>query len=478
MTQGQVEVTSTTPEAMQAILERQREAFLQRGAPTRAERELQLTKLQQQVLKYQDDIIAAISADFGNRSRHETLLAEIFMVVAGLKHARKRVGKWMRPRRRPIAMEFLPGRGKVHYQPKGVVGIIAPWNYPFQLALGPLAGILAAGNRAMLKPSEFTPRTGALLDRMLSEVFSPEEVAVVQGGPEIGQAFSTLQFDHLLYTGSTRVGRLVMKAAAENLVPVTLELGGKSPVIVSRNYPMEKAVASIASGKLLNAGQTCVAPDYTFVPEGTEDRFVDLFMAKAEEMYPTLRDNPDYTSIVADNHYERINGLVEDARGKDARLFVCNPKDEDLGPVRKIAPTLLLDTTENMAIRQEEIFGPVMPVVTYKDEAEVRDYINRHPRPLAMYYFGNDSTAVENAIENTTFGGGCVNETLFHFGQEELPFGGVGPSGLGAYHGEYGFETFSHAKGVFYQSSLNAAGLLRAPYGRVADRMLGFLIGK
>lgn len=469
---------SNTKERMQAILEKQREAFLRDGPPSREKREANLDKLLAMVRQYDGELREAVAADYCCRSSHETAIGETAMMVSTIKHNRKHVGKWMRPRRRPIAMEFQPARGAVHYQPLGVVGIIAPWNYPFQLAVSPLAGVLAAGNRAMIKPSELTPNVAALLEKCIGATFDEEEVAVITGGPEVGAAFSTLAFDHLLYTGSTRVGRLVMMAAAENMVPVTLELGGKSPTIIDADYPLEKAAASIARGKLFNAGQTCIAPDYAFVPEAQVDRFVDLYLKKAEEMYPTLAANPDYTSIVNEAHYARITNLVEDARHKDARITQHKGHAEDLRAQRKIAPTVIRDVTDDMEVMQEEIFGPVLPVVPYARLEDAKRYVNEHPRPLALYYFGNDSQKARDVIETTTSGGACVNETVFHFAQENMPFGGVGPSGTGAYHGEDGFKTFSHAKSVFYQSSINGANLLAPPYGKIVDVVSKFMIGK
>jgi coniferyl-aldehyde dehydrogenase len=317
----------------------------------------------------------------------------------------------------------------------------------------------------MIKPSELTPKTSELLKKMLGEVFDESEVAVVTGGPEVGAAFSGLAFDHLLYTGSTRVGRLVMKAAADKMVPVTLELGGKSPTIVAEDYPLDKAAASIATGKLLNAGQTCIAPDYVMVPEAKQDAFVEEFKKIATQMYPSLVENPDFTSIVSDSHYERITRLIRDAQEKGAKIVQINPKGEEFTRTRKIAPTIVLGATEDMDIMQEEIFGPVLPVKTFRQIDEAIDYVNDHPRPLALYVFTHDKAQRDKVLNSTTSGGACANEVVMHVAQEELPFGGVGPSGTGAYHGEHGFKTFSHAKSVFYQSRFNLAGMLRPPYG-------------
>jgi coniferyl-aldehyde dehydrogenase len=471
-----IDVETTADDELHRILNKQREAFRRKGAPSYDERIVAIDKVRAQILKYKDEIAEAIRQDFGNRSKHETLLAEVFGSLNPIKHVRKNLRKWMKPERRPISINFKPASGRIIYQPLGVVGIMAPWNYPVYLALVPLVEALGAGNRVMLKPSELTPRTSDLLKKMLGEVFDESEVAVVTGGPEVGAAFSTLAFDHLLYTGSTRVGRLVMKAAADKMVPVTLELGGKSPTIVSDDYPMEKAAASIATGKLLNAGQTCIAPDYVMVPEGKQDAFVEEFRKIATQMYPSLLENPDFTSIVSDSHYERITRLIRDAQDKGAKIVQINPKNETFEGTRKIAPTLVLGVTEDMDIMQEEIFGPVLPVKSVKSVEEAIDYVNDHPRPLALYVFTNDKTRRDKVLNSTTSGGACANEVVMHVAQEELPFGGIGPSGTGAYHGEHGFRTFSHAKSVFYQSRFNLAGMLRPPYGARIEKMLKMLM--
>ena len=459
-----------------AVLEKQRDAFLRDGAPSYQQRMDAIEKVRTQVKKYTDEIAEAISKDFGNRAKQESVMAEVFVTLSSIKHTRKHLKKWMKDKKAPIDLQYRPGRGKIHYQPLGVVGIISPWNYPFQLAIIPIVQALSAGNRIMLKPSELTPNTSELLKKLLGEVFTEEEIATVTGGPEIGAAFSGLPFDHLFYTGSTKVGRLVMMAAAQNLCPVTLELGGKSPCIVGKEADVAKSVDAIIGGKLLNAGQTCVAPDYCFVPQDKLDGFLEAAQAQATKMYPSLAENDQYTSIVSDGHYERITRLIDDARQKGAKIVEVNPKDETLKEKRKIAPTFVLNVTEDMDIMHEEIFGPVMPIKTYNDPSEPIKYINEHPRPLALYYFGTDKDATEAIVQRTTAGGMCVNDTLFHLAQEELPFGGVGPSGQGAYHGFKGFETFSHAKSVFYQTRFTLTGKLRAPYGPAFDKLINFMM--
>lgn len=468
---------SRETDAMKEILERQRESFLRSPSPDVAQRRDALARLEKLVRKHRDDFCDAICSDFGNRSRHETVVAELFLVLESIRQARAKVRKWMSSERRPTSLPFLPGRSMIMYQPLGCVGVISPWNYPVYLALGPMTGAMAAGNRIMLKPSELTPLTSDLLKQSLGEVFDEDEIAVVTGGPEVGQAFSALPFDHLLFTGAPSIGSLVMKAASANLVPVTLELGGKSPAIVAPDYPMDRAAAAITYGKLFNAGQTCIEPDYAFVPAGTRDSFVKHVRLQVARMYPTLADNPDYTSIINERHFARIQGLVEDARSKGARIIELNPASEDLSSTGKMVPLVVLDVTEDMNLMQEEIFGPVLPVMEYERESDAIDYVQVHPRPLALYYFSDDRTAVENMLSRTISGGVSINETFLHVAQEELPFGGVGTSGMGCYHGEYGFRTFSHRKSVFFQRRPTAVDLIRPPYGGTIDKLMKLLMG-
>ena len=468
------------PEAhakMRAILDTQRAAFLRAGAPSLEERRADLAKLVDAIRRNSARLADAIAADFGNRSRHETELAEIFPVLSAARHARKHLPGWMRPKRVPVGAEFMPASARILYQPVGVVGIIAPWNYPFNLAVVPLIAALAAGNRVMLKPSELTPRTADFLAEFLAGVFPFERVATIVGGPDVGAAFARLPFDHLLYTGSTAVGRLVMQAAAENLTPVTLELGGKSPCLIGEDAALPSAVESIVHGKLLNAGQTCIAPDYVLLPEQRLDAFIALTEQTVQKFYPTLKVNPDYTSIVNERHYRRVAQYVAEAKASGARVVEINPGHEALpAETRKLPPTLVIEPGDNLAVMREEIFGPVLPVKTYRALSEAIDYVNRHPRPLALYYFGVDPGKRDEVLRQTISGGASVNATLFHFAVENLPFGGVGPSGIGAYHGEFGFQTFSHRKGVFLQSRLNGAALLRPPFGKLTDVMLKLLI--
>ena len=464
------------PDRMRATLETQRAAFLRAGAPALEQRRADLAKLRDAIRQKTDRLADAISADFGNRSRYETELAEVFPALSAIRHASSHLGNWMRPKKVSVGLELMPAGARILYQPVGVVGIISPWNYPFQLAIMPLIAALAAGNRVMLKPSELTPRTSDFIAEFLASLYPPEQVATVVGGPDVGQAFARLPFDHLFYTGSTAVGRLVMQAAADNLTPVTLELGGKSPCIVGEDATLPAAVESIVYGKLLNAGQTCIAPDYVLLPESRREDFIRLATETVQKFYPTLAANPDYTSIVNERHYRRIAQYVEEARAKGTRLVEINPAHETLpADSRKLPPTLVVDPADDLSVMHEEIFGPVLPVKTYAGIDEAIDYINARPRPLALYYFGADAGKRDEVLRRTISGGVSVNETLFHVVVENLPFGGVGASGIGAYHGEFGFQTFSHRRGVFLQSRINAARFLRPPFGRVADMMIKFL---
>jgi coniferyl-aldehyde dehydrogenase len=468
-----------TDASVRPAFERLRTAFRERQGLTYGERMAALDRLADAIKRHEERLATAVSGDFGHRSRYETALAEIFVPLSSIKYIKRHLKRWMRPESRETSWVFLPAKNRVVNQPKGVVGIISPWNYPIQLALIPIAYAIAAGNRVLLKPSELTPRTSDALATMLSEVFSPDVVATVTGGPEVGVAFSKLPFDHLFFTGSTAVGRHVMRAAADNLVPVTLELGGKSPVLVHEDFPLDKAAERIVTGKLLNAGQTCIAPDYVLIPRAQTEAFIAAFEAVVRRFYPTLASNPDYTSIVSDRHYRRLASLRDEAASRGARIVEVNPSQEPLpAESRKLAPTLIIGAPDDCALMQDEIFGPLLPVVPYDRLDEAIAYINDRPRPLALYYFDRDTSRIDKVLSTTTSGGACVNETLLHVGQEDLPFGGVGPSGLGSYHGHEGFLTFSHQKAVLYQARLNSAGLLAPPYGGTVDKLLNLLIGK
>jgi coniferyl-aldehyde dehydrogenase len=358
--------------------------------------------------------------------------------------------------------------------------VVSPWNFPVQLTFGPLAGILAAGNRAMIKPSELTPETSALMARLFDLVFDEEEIAVVTGGPDVGQAFCGLAFDHIIFTGGTAIAKHVMRAASDNLVPLTLELGGKSPTIIGRSADFEQAVTRIMAGKTMNAGQICLAPDYVLAPIEKRDEFVSAATAAVAKMFPTIKDNPDYTAIITQRHYDRIKGYVEDAKAKGAIVIEINPAKEDFSQQehRRIPPTLILDPTDDMKVMQEEIFGPVLPVKTYKDVSQAVAYVNEHDRPLGLYYFGNDQAETEAVVNNTTSGGVTLNDVIFHVGQEDLPFGGIGPSGMGSYHGRDGFYEFSHKKAVYTQTKTEITAVFRPPWGGQARKLIAGRIKK
>ncbi|MDP3460852.1 MAG: coniferyl aldehyde dehydrogenase, partial [Hyphomonas sp.] len=344
----------------------------------------------------------------------------------------------------------------------------SPWNFPVNLTFTPLAGVFAAGNRCMIKPSEFTEATSELMKELIAKYYTAEECVVVTGGPDVGAEFTKLPFDHILFTGATSVAHHVMRAAADNLVPLTLELGGKSPVILGRSADLQKAASRIMAGKTLNAGQICLAPDYAFVPKDKTQEFVGAATRAIETMYPTgLKDNDDYTSVVNQRHFDRIQGYIEDARSKGAEVITLNPKSENFAqqPHHKIPPTLIIDPTDDMKVMQDEIFGPILPIKSYNDARDAVAYINAHPRPLGLYYFGEDASEKDFVLNNTTSGGVTVNDVIFHVAQEDLPFGGVGPSGMGSYHGRDGFLEFSHKKAVYTQTNNEILAMMRPPYG-------------
>ena len=451
---------------LQPLLDAQRQAFLQQGISDWRTRVANLDKLAKAIYSHQDQIIKAVMADFGQRSPHETALTEVLSGLMEIRGTKGKIKSWMKPKKVPVSLQALPATGYALYQPKGVVGIMGAWNYPAFLMFSPLIGALAAGNHAMLKPPDATPRTGEVIAELITKTFDPTLVTVVTGGVQEAIAFSELPFDHLLYTGNTNVGRQVMMAAARNLTPVTLEMGGKSPVIVAEGYPMDKAVQRIMLGKTVNAGQTCIAPDYVMVPSGQEERFVAAYARAISRRYPALVNNPDLTWIINERHFKRIQGLIEDARQKGAQVVTINPKNEVIPEgARLIPPTVLTGVSDAMAVMQEEIFGPVLPVMSYRTLDEAIAFVQARPRPLALYCFDEDSTRAKKTIAQTISGGATVNDTMLHAAHPNLPFGGIGPSGLGAYHGIDGFVEFSHKKGVLVQRSwFSPAMLVKGPY--------------
>ncbi len=458
---------------------RQREAFIKSQPSNIQQRKANLKKLKAAILSNRERLKFAVNEDFGHRSLHETDILELFGIIQSIDYMIKNLSTFMKRERRHVGLFFQSGRAYVDYQPKGVIGIMAPWNYPLSLTLIPLATALAAGNRAMVKPSELTPRTSDAIKRLVEQCFEESEVAVTLGGPELGAAFSGLPFDHLLFTGSTQVGHKVMRAASENLVPLTLELGGKSPVIMAKGHVNDRAVSRLVFGKLSNGGQTCVAPDYAFIHEQDLEVFISRYSESVKRFYPEGPTSDDYTSIVNSNHYKRLNGMLEDARNMGAKTIEVGVKPKRSEQrARTIAPTLVINPGEDTSIMREEIFGPLLPVKTYRTIQEAIDYINARPRPLALYYFGNKDSDCDKLLSNTTSGNVGINNTLMHVAQDDLPFGGIGPSGMGAYHGIEGFRSMSHAKGVFEQRHWNFTDLLRAPFGRFADIALRLTLGK
>ncbi|TXS93959.1 coniferyl aldehyde dehydrogenase [Parahaliea maris] len=470
---------------MQAVLEAQRASYIAEGkvaAETRIDR---LERGIDVLLRYQDRVIEALNADFSCRAREVTLLTDVAASITPMKHAKKHLRKWMKGERRPtmFPLNLLGGRSRIEYQPLGVVGVISPWNFPVNLTFGPLAGILAAGNRAMIKPSEFTPATSEVMAEMVGEAWDESEVAIFTGGPEVGVAFSGLAFDHLLFTGATSVARHIMAAASRNLVPVTLELGGKSPVIISRSADLEQALSRVMLGKTLNAGQICLAPDYLLVPEEKLHEVIEAAQKAVATMYPKLLDNPQYTSVVNERHYERLQGYLSEAEERGVKVIPLNPGNEDFADqqgTRKIPPTLVPEPADDLKVMQEEIFGPLLPIRTYRDFEETIAFVNANPRPLAAYYFGQDAAEEDAVLSRTTSGGACVNDVIMHIMQEELPFGGVGPSGMGAYHGHEGFKTFSHAKSIYKQANANVAKLggMLPPYNKATEKTIRMQVKK
>ena len=456
------------------IFQLQRDAFRRQPNPPAGERRAHLDAMCRLLLDNSDALAAAIDADFGHRSVHETKILEIFPALQAAKHARAHVAKWMRPERKSVSVWFLPGRARVVKQPLGVVGIIVPWNYPLYLAVGPLISALAAGNRVMVKMSEFTPSLADLFAHLIGFYFAPDHVAVVNGGVELAQAFAAKPFDHLLFTGSTSVGHQIMRAAAENLTPVTLELGGKSPAIIAPEFPVDVAARRIIWGKCLNAGQTCIAPDYVLLPEAEVQGFIDSARDEVRRFYPEGAASADYSAIINAHHYGRLLGYLEDARAKGAQVVAL--ADGGSQSTRKLPPTIVTEVNDDMRVMQDEIFGPLLPIVPYRNLDEALGYVADHPRPLAMYYFDYDRARIERVLHDSVAGGVTVNDTMLHIAQDELPFGGVGASGMGQYHGEEGFNIFSKRKGVFLQSRLNGLWLFKPPFGKLVEKLFKLML--
>jgi coniferyl-aldehyde dehydrogenase len=463
---------SDTPAELHVVFQIQRAAYDATPFAEWDERRNRLERLRRLLEDNEARIEAAIDSDFAGRPRIETQFAEIFPSLLEIRGAIKRGKRWMKPRSAGVSKWFLPARANILPRPLGVVGIIVPWNYPLFLAVSPLVAALVAGNRAMVKMSEFTPAFSELFQRLIASAFRANEVAVITGGADVAAQFAALPFDHLLFTGSTGVGRKVMGAASQNLTPVTLELGGKSPAVVAPGYPIEHAVQRVLAGKLLNAGQTCIAPDYALVPRAQVPAFVESAKRQAQDMYPAGLDDADYCSIVNARQYERLAGYIEQARSADTAIVPLFNGAAHNDSKRRLAPVIAINPSPDLDLMREEIFGPLLPVIPYDEVKDAMAFINAQPRPLAMYWFDNDGKRAELALKNTHVGGVCFNETLMHVAQEDLPFGGVGSSGMGHYHGRWGFDTFSKLTPVFRQSRFNGMKLFLPPYKPRVAKML------
>ena len=478
-------INSMTPADLRALFDHQHQASRAHTEVPLLVRRERLLRMQKLLHEHGPTLTAAVEADFGVRSPRLTEVADLFVLRTLLSHLLSHLKRWTRPQRVRTPLYLWPARARILRQPLGVVGVIAPWNYPVQLALAPVITALAAGNRVMLKPSELTRHTSAQLGILLAQFFTPDEVCVVQGDAQVASAFAALPFDHLFFTGSTAVGRKVALAAAANLTPTTLELGGKSPCIIDASCDMQDAALKIAHGKLLNAGQTCIAPDYVLLPHGREAEFVEAYRSAVARLFPRIAGNPDYASIISPRHLARLKNMLQQAQSQGAQVHSMDPAPGAAaalgaatldGPTsRQMAPTLVLGATQDMALMQEEIFGPILPVVAYERLEDAIALIHAGPRPLALYWFGQNDAVRTEVLNHTVSGGVSVNDTLMHVAHDGLPFGGVGDSGWGAYHGEAGFLRFCHQKSVLLQSRWSMGTLLYPPYNARFDRVMGLL---
>jgi coniferyl-aldehyde dehydrogenase len=463
-------------ENLQRLFDAQRAAFNGR-APDYDRRMEALAALRDMLMAHRVALADAVSADFGGRPREETFLLELVPLLDEIRYARKHLAKWMKPRRAGSTWFLMPSRAYTIHQPLGVVGVIGAWNYPLLLTLSPVIDAIAAGNHVMLKPSELSAQMGARLAEAIAERFPAEYITVVRGERDVAEAFSRLPFDHLLFTGSATVGSKVMAAASQHLTPVTLELGGKSPAIIHPEYPLERALRRILVGKLYNAGQTCVAPDYLLAPQAAEPSIADLATKIVSDMYPRLVESSSYTRIVSRAQYERLSAAVEEARSLGARVVTINPANEDCSADNKVfPPTLVFGAPRDSLLLRNEIFGPVLPVVEFRLIDEALEYVRSQPRPLALYYFDDDSRRADALVHATVSGGVLINDVMYHLGQHSLPFGGVGPSGMGRYHGQAGFETFSNRRGVMVQSRWPPTRFFAPPFTERTKKLIGRLL--
>lgn len=458
---------------MQDIFEQQKHAFHSHSYPLKKERKEMLKALKRSLINNKERLLKSLAADYLHRSEDDSLLADLLPSIMSIKYALKHLGNWMKPQKRHVGLLFQPAKAWIEYQPLGVVGIIVPWNYPIYLSIGPLVGAIAAGNRAMIKLSEFTPYTNRILREIIEEVFDHTEVAVIEGNADIAASFSSLPFDHLFFTGSTQVGKHVMRAAANNLTPVTLELGGKSPVLIGDDAPMKMAVERMIYGKCLNAGQTCVAPDYVLCPKDKVAELVELLENQFQALYPSISNNPDFTAIINESQFGRLQAWLAEAKAAGCELITLNPGNESFEPdKRKIPLTLVLDPPEHINLSQQEIFGPILPIFSYQHINDAIRFIQHKPRPLALYLMTFNKKLQRRILRHTHAGGVCINDTVTHVAQDDLPFGGVGPSGMGQYHAKEGFLTFSKTKSVFKKGKFNSAKLAMPPYGRWIHKLI------
>lgn len=457
------------------LLERQRQAFAATPTPSLKQRQEALARLKEGLLTEGKRLEEALAQDYGQRSAFDTRISDLLPCVLQINYTRRRLRRWMAPSRRHAGLLLAPASVRVHYQPLGVVGIMVPWNFPVMLSIGPLITALAAGNRAIIKLSEFTPATNAVLRQLLAERFDEDEVAVVEGGPEVAAQFSALPFDHLIFTGSTAVGRKVMAAASQHLTPLTLELGGKSPCLIAPDMPLDLAVERIIYGKCLNAGQICVAPDYLLLPRGQEEALAEAFRRAFLRRYPKGLGSPDYTSLINQTHFQRLSAWLEEAKAAGAE--VASVAEPGMDPEQhRMVPHLLWNLPERCTLLEQEIFGPLLPIIPYDTLDEALDYIRARPRPLACYLMSLDEALTRRVVEEVHAGGMAINETVFHVAADDAPFGGIGPSGMGHYHGHEGFLTFSKAKTVLRRGRLSTGGLVHPPYGWLQRLMLRFFM--
>ena len=465
--------------SMEEVLKLQREHYLKEGPPSYELRIDRLNRVQDMVIKNKDRIIEAVNADFGSRSPNQSLISDVYAVLPAFTHAKKHLKSWMKDEKRKSNFPFglMGAKSYIHREPLGVIGMISPWNFPMYLSLAPLAGIFSAGNQVMHKPSEHTPITSALLKELCDKSYDKNEFATFLGGPEVGESFTKLVFDHLLYTGGGSVAKHVMNSASKNLVPCTLELGGKSPVVIGKTADLKTSAKRIMFGKTMNAGQICLAPDYVVVHKDQKDKFINETKNAVSEYFPTLKDNDDYTSIINEKHYDRLKDLLNDAIDKGAHVDEINPANEDFSQQEffKIPPTIVTNTTDDMKIMQEEIFGPLLPIIEYDDINDATSLINSKDKPLGLYYFGNDKSEEDNLLDKTSSGGVTVNNVISHLQQNELSFGGVGPSGMGRYKSFDGFKNFSNPRAYYKDVSFKLDKFfeaVRPPYKENIEKVL------